>query len=253
MTTALYLLDTVLNSAALLLALRFSGKRIQLFKVLFGAFFGACFAGWMRALALSRMHTAMLWLPCAMVMMMISAGDRAGMGIIRGGLLLLCAYGLLGGVIQALWGASGSLPAAWCLGCAAVLWMAQSVKRGQKKACDTQRVTVAIEYRGRTAEFDAVLDSGNTLRDYLTHLPVIVLPMADGREKLEPEGMGLRPIFAETAGGKTVMHCFTPHEVVIQTGGKVRRLQAAAALSPLMKKGLPALVPTILFEDDQNG
>jgi len=202
-------------------------------------------------LALDRVCAAALWLPCAAVMMLICTGSRKG--AMRGGLLLLCAYGLLGGMIQALWGASGSLPAAWCAGGAAALGMGVFVMRSGNKVCGTAAVKITVAYRGRKAEFDALLDSGNTLRDYLWRLPVIVLPMADVTEKLGLEDTAFRPIFAETAGGKTMMHCFTPQEIIVDFAGKKRRLKAAAALSPMMKAGLPALVPMTMLEDDQNG
>jgi len=95
------------------------------------------------------------------------------------------------------------------------------------------------------AEFDAIIDSGNTLRDYLTHRSVIVLP--DGaREALGLCGVALRPIFADTAGGRQMMDCFMPEETLLIIGGKTICVRAAAAFSPGLREDAPALVPSAL-------
>ena len=50
-----------------------------------------------------------------------------------------------------------------------------------------------------------MVDSGNCLRDYLTHRPVIVMPQARGYRLFGLENTPLRPIFADTAGGRQMM------------------------------------------------
>ena len=42
------------------------------------------------------------------------------------------------------------------------------------------RLRIRCAFRGREITLHAIADSGNTLRDYLTHKPVVVLPQAAG-------------------------------------------------------------------------
>ena len=109
-----------------------------------------------------------------------------------------------------------------------------------------------MTYCGQRAEFDAMIDSGNTLRDYLTHLPVIVLPQSAAKGKLRLGDRPLRPIFAQTAAGKQRMDVFAPQEIVIECQGICRRALAMAALSPQMSADVPALVPAALLDEQGN-
>ncbi len=86
-----------------------------------------------------------------------------------------------------------------------------------------------------------MLDSGNTLRDYLTHLPVIVLPEEAGRRRMGLSGAALRPIFADTAGGRQMMGVLTPQAiwphlpviVLPEEAGRRRMGLSGAALRPI--------------------
>lgn len=63
-----------------------------------------------------------------------------------------------------------------------------------------------------------MVDSGNCLRDYLTHRPVIVIPQARGNRLFGLEDTPLRPIFADTAGGRQMMFCLTPERTILCDG-----------------------------------
>lgn len=241
-----FLLDTLADLLMLVLALRFAGRRIHPPRALLGALLGAGIAAAMRGFALTRMQTAGLWLPTAALMMAVAGGRSFCQRPVRGTLLLLAAAGLLGGVVQALYGATGSLGAAYTLGTGAVCAMAASTLRTRRSAKDVRSVRVSCRFRGRQIAFDAMVDSGNCLRDYLTHRPVIVLPEAWGRKRLCPEGEGLRPIFASTAGGRQMMWCFLPEETVVRVSGKRVAVEAAAALAPGLAD--TALFPAALLE-----
>ncbi|MBR5559947.1 MAG: sigma-E processing peptidase SpoIIGA, partial [Clostridia bacterium] len=165
--------------------------------------------------------------------------------------LLLCAAGLLGGVVLSLYGATQSFALAYGTGGVCTVCIAAAALRARRNVISQTLLRVQCRYRGNLAAFDAMADSGNTLRDYLTHRPVIVMPEAQGRDVFALEGAALRPIFAETAGGRQMMYCFTPEEVCLIAGKQARRADAVVALSPAMKRDAPALVPAVLLWNEE--
>ena len=167
------------------------------------------------------------------------------------GALLLSAAGLLGGVVLALDGATGSLMTAYALGGVCTLWIAVSSLKARRASQAVRRVRLVCLYRGKTASFDAMVDSGNTLRDYLTRLPVIVMPEAAGRRRFHLGDAPLRPIFADTAGGRQMMGVLAPQDISVEADGRRRTVRAVVALSPGMREGAPALVPASLMAPDQ--
>ena len=235
-----------MNALMLLIALRIAGFRPKPLRMLAGAVLGAGAAALVRAMGWTHGAQACLWLPIAAGMMRIAGGRHMMERPLLGAGLLLCAGGLLGGVVQALYGAMGSLRAAYMLGALCAVWIAAGAVRTLKTERAKQRVQIILSYRGKSACFDAMIDSGNTLHDYLTHAPVIVLPGAMGRRALGLESAALRPIFANTAGGRQMMDCFLPEKTEIMIEGKRLCVQAAAAFA----QGLTgmALVPPALIE-----
>lgn len=228
-----------MDALTLALALRLDGMRIRPVRVALGALAGTLAARLIRALAFSRARQAVFWLPVA-GLMALAAGWR-GRALPAGALLVMSAAGLLGGVTLALTGATGSRPAAYAL---AALCAGVTAARGIREA---GRLRVVIRYRGRQAVFPALHDSGNSLRDYLTRLPVIVLPEAAARERLGLHGVALRPIFAQTAGGRLMMWCFLPDEAFVLRGRRRKGVRAAVALSPGLPSASPALLPGALL------
>lgn len=236
-----------MNVVMLLTAIRLSGGQVRGWRVLAAGLLGALAAQGTRMVALSRGMTAALWLPVAAGMMAVACGRPALRRPLRYGGLLLCAAGLLGGVVLALSGALGDSQAAYALGGGCVLAAALRIRRVKRGGLPT-RVRCICRYRGQTAAFEAMLDSGNTLRDYLTHLPVIVLPEGMGRRRMGLAGAALRPIFAETAGGRQMMGVLTPQAIWLETAGRRQAVRAVVALSPGLHDGAPALVPAALLE-----
>lgn len=233
-----------MNALMLALAVRLLGGRIRLLRVMAGAFAGAALA-WAAAGA-SREITLLLWLPAAMMMMRIALGRETGKSLMIHALVLLCAAGLLGGMVLCFWGETGSLTLAYAFGAVA----AAGIGAAQLKLSRRQRTCtrMACVHNGRRAEFEAMIDSGNTLRDYLTHLPVIVIAESAGRNALGLGDALLRPIFAQTAGGRQQMAVFAPQEVILNLDDGEKRVQAVVALSPGMSAGMPALVPAELVD-----
>jgi len=244
---ALIALDTLVNALCVCMALRLMGRRIRPGRALASALLGAGIAAWLRSGAVG-LHRTLLWLPAAYLM-----AGAAGCGWrVRGALVLLGAYGLVGGTVGALAGAAGSLAAGWLAGAAALGPMALAILRARRASQDVHRARVTICVKGRSASFDAIIDSGNSLRDYLTHRPVIVLP-GSAADALGLRGAPLRPIFADTAGGRQMMDCFTPERVTLQCAGGRRRVAACAAISGALADGAPALVPQALLDREWNG
>jgi len=243
-------MDTALDAVMLLMAARFEGRWIRPARLMAGALVGAAAAGMADAFALTQGQKALLWLPTAFGMALAVQGKRALMHPLKSVALLLCAAGLLGGTIAALAGAAGSLMKAYALGGVCIAGMTLCLTRTTRSACDLQSVRLLCRYRGRKAQFEAMVDSGNTLRDYLTHRPVIVVPEALGRRLFGLTDEPLRPIFADTAGGRQMMALLVPQETIVCLDGEHRRVDAAVALCAALGEGAPALVPASLLQNE---
>ena len=179
----------------LLVGLRLAGVRIDLRRTVLGAAFGAGAAFLVRRLGLSR--APLLWVLIAIGMMVIAAGRRAWRKPVYHALCLLSAGGVLGGVVTALFGATGSLTAAYLLSCACALWVAALLR--MRKCAARKHDDVYVECMGLKVR--AMIDSGNTLKDYLTHRPVIVLPERSKMAQCIADSLPLRPIFADGCFG----------------------------------------------------
>lgn len=233
--------DTLANALCLCMALRMMDRRVRPARVAAASALGAGLACAARGTGLQG---ALLWLPVALLMARAACGRER---MLRGALLLLAGEGLLGGTVLALRGATGSLAAAWGIGAAATAVMALSTCRARRAAQDVTRARFLCTVRGRSASFEAIIDSGNGLRDYLTHRPVVVLPEA-ARDRLRLGGDApLRPILADTAGGRQMMGCLTPEHAEILVQGTRRPARCVVAFSPGLAPDAPALVPMALL------
>lgn len=234
-----------MNALMILVALRLGGRKVRPLRVGFGAVFGAGMA-WAARVS-STVRAAALWLPAAACMMCIAGGRRRIWLLVQDAALLLCAGGLLGGLVLCIYGATGSLEAAYAVCAALSLWMAASRLRGSALPGGGCRVECHVQER--TMRFEAIIDTGNTLRDYLTKRPVIVLPEASAEARSLAEGVSSRLIFADTAGGRQMMRLFLPDKVVLIVGGTKRNVCAAVALAPALDARSPALVPSGMTDD----
>jgi len=240
---ALMALDFAADLLAALMAQRLTGGRIRKRRAAVCAILGAAGAYILRSLPVSRAGRLMAALPLAYLLGGIACGGYS----IRHAALLLASFGLLGGTMTALHGAAGSLPLAWGLGAAAAGAMAASMRRAGRAAMDVRHARVTICVGGRKASFEAIVDSGNTLRDYLTHRPVIVLPQ-EARRMLGLEKAPLRLLFADTAGGRQMMALFVPGETIVLLGGQRLKVDAAVALCSGLSEHVPALAPASLMD-----
>ena len=245
----IFLLDVLLDGVMTALALRLGGLKAPVWKTGLAALFGAAAARLCAGLSVGT--RAALWLPIAMIMMRIAAGRAAKP--LRSAGLLLAAAGLLGGTVQALSGAAGSKAVGLLLGAATAPLLGAAAVRARRMRRSVTSVRVRMTCGGRTAEFAAMVDSGNCLRDYLTHRPVIVIPQARGNRLFGLENTPMRPIFADTAGGRQMMFCLTPETTILDNGQTKRTVEALLALSPGLGGNAPALLPASLLEDGQEG
>jgi len=239
-----------MNALMLALAFRLGGTRFSALRVMMGAVCGAAIA--QAAKGISHMQTLLLWMPTALVMIRTAGGKASPSRMLSGALLLMCSSGLVGGIILALWGATGSLFAAYVLGGLAAGCIGLCAGRAARHGKRAVHVRMRCTCPAGSAAFDAMIDSGNTLMDYLTHLPVIVLAEQTGRQALGLEASLLRPIFAQTAGGRQKMYVFAPEAVALDIDGEHLAVRAVIALSPGMSASVPALVPASLLDGLRN-
>lgn len=244
---AVILLDVLADSLCIAMMLRVMGSPIRAMRVLTAAVLGAFSAQGVRLLGFSGGWLALCWLPIAYAMAF--AADRHVRW--RAAIVLLGCQGLLGGTVYALCGALGSLGGAWCVGMGFALILSANLVRARRAAQDVHIVCIRISHGGYEAELEALVDSGNCLRDYLTGRPVIVLPEA-ARALFNLEAAPLRPIFADTAGGRQMMACFTPQAVTVIEDGRAMEVSACAAFSPGLSATAPALLPLSLMTDQNN-
>ena len=242
----IFLMDVLLDGAMLLLALRFAALPVRWKGVVIASLLGAGTA--FAAKGLPDAVRMLLWMPTALGMVAIAGGRRAAQRPFRSAMLLLCAAGLLGGTILALGGALGSKTAGLLLGTFAVFALAAAANHAHRAGQAASFLRVTLRYGGREICLDALVDSGNCLRDYLTQKPMIVAPEEGVRRRLGLEEKALRPIFADTAGGRQMMWCLTPDEIRITEGEKERMVCAMLALSPGLRGNAPALFPASLLQ-----
>ncbi len=227
------LLDVFHNTLALMMAVSVLGGRIRAVRILFAAFSGAAAAFAASIVHLSRMSCMLLWMPVSMMMMRLAAGREKGFfrNFRRAAVLLACE-GFLGGVVLALYGAISSLSAAHLLSAVLGAAVFVGVSR-EREMAPVQRVRIICRFSGRRISFDAMIDSGNTLRDYLTKRPVIVAG-TDLLGMVRRTGIKPRLIAADTAGGRQLMQIVAPDETVIETGRGRFRVDATLAFSPAL-------------------
>lgn len=245
MNAAGLLVELLADAMGIALALRLAGRHVRPVRIVAGAAAGTLAAVLTRGL--SHGQAALLWLPTAAAMMALGGGREMLMRPLRSAMLLFGAMGLLGGTLQALLGATGSLPAAYALAACAVPVMAACLRRARRTGGRSGTLLLRFSYLDKRFSLRGIADSGNTLRDYLTHRPIVVFSMEDGR-RMGLSGRG-RLLSADTAGGRQMMLCFTPQTLELSIGGTWRRVSAAVALSPGLRRGSPALIPQALIDE----
>ncbi|MBQ9482750.1 MAG: sigma-E processing peptidase SpoIIGA [Ruminiclostridium sp.] len=100
------------------------------------------------------------------------------------------------------------------------------------------RVPLTIENLGSSAEINALADSGNFLRDFLTGRPVIICRKDAVANVIPPylrgetrDVAGIRLIPMQTAAGSAVVAAFRPERITVRLHGADKPLDALIAVS----------------------
>lgn len=143
-----------------------------------------------------------------------------------------------------------NLPAVLALGAACLLPLLSVCLPGTSAAAPC--AGVEITFMGRRVSLNAMVDTGNLLRDPVTCLPVIVCsrqalhrfgPMDDAG--LMP---GMRLISVKTAAGSALMTLLRPDEVRLRLKSGWKPARALIGLAPEGYSGCQALVPACLTQ-----
>lgn len=116
-------------------------------------------------------------------------------------------------------------------------------------------ITLEIQHKAKHLRLTALVDSGNLLRDPVTHLPVIVISR-QAASRLCPGGTffpGMRLISVRTVGGSSLMPVFRPQSVRLLQAHGWQAAEAVIGLSPDGYSGFQALVPASVTTSPQGG
>lgn len=267
----LFLLNFAVDYIILYLTATFSALPYRRMRLLLGAAVGALYsvaAYFAEVYGVPIVSSLTIKLAAGAVMLLCAFGYASGAAFIRRGVIMLITSFLLGGLAYAaglfLGGSvsGGAIQAplavrAVLIAAALALELCGAFSRGGGRELTSGRAEVSLTYNGRKAEFSALLDSGNLLRDPLDGSPVIVCttdavaPLFDRdelrmmRESSAVElvaalglGGGWRLIPCATAAGSAMLAAFRPTEAAVDG----ERVRVMVAMSPKSLGALPALV-----------
>lgn len=250
------LLNGSMNAALLCIVLRWSGRRIVVWRVACAAAIGALYA---MAAYLPGLAALRAW-PCTVIvcaaMLCVSAHWHKATQLLRTLALMLCATFLMGGSVYAISQALGGVALHWQLGGVAAVSLAVILGRSAHRA-RLQRAKVRIRLGAACAELEGLVDSGNLLRDPINGLPVLVAPYMALRillphtcdpARLETLPPGFRLVRVASAGGERTLMCFRPGELCLSEGKEWRTVHAMVAITPQpLPEGAMALIPIALM------
>lgn len=267
----LFLLNFAVDYIILYLTATFSALPYRRLRLLVGAAVGALYsvaAYFTEVYGVPIVSSLPIKLAAGAIMLLCAFGYASGAAFIRRGVIMLITSFLLGGLAYAaglfLGGSvsGGAIQAplavrAVLIAAALALGLCGAFSRGGGRELASGRAEVSLTYNGRKAEFSALLDSGNLLRDPLDGSPVIVCttdavaPLFDRdelrmmRESSAVElvaalglGGGWRLIPCATAAGSAMLAAFRPTEAAVDG----ERVRVMVAMSSKSLGALPALV-----------
>lgn len=232
---------------SLLLAARLRRARFHGLRALIGSALGAAYA--LLAWTGNGLLRGFPFLLAAMLCVTLLAFGRTGLVLfpwVFASSLLLC------GLADVLAHSGVSPVAVLSLSGFAVLGFC--LLRGRQGEMEHGDCVVRVMYGGKRAALPALRDSGNSLSDGVTGLPVIVAPekrvaglLPEGVRAADlatlPPGWRLLPI--RTAAGEGTLMCFRPDAAELVRDGKARKIETTIAVSDFAENS--ALVPEELF------
>lgn len=170
--------------------------------------------------------------------------------VLRCGVTTLCASLLLGGAMTA-FTEQGMRP--WAAVGISLLLEGMLYLLIRLLPCVLREVRqVELRVGERSIMLPAMVDSGNLMRDPLTSLPVLVIPMqaaralypeADGLDKLYALPRGFRLLHVRTAAGAGLLPMFRPDRCWLYLDGRRQEAKLLAAVAGREYRGAQALVP----------
>ncbi len=246
-----------LAAAASLLSLRKKPLRIGIASAL-GALYAVTFT-----VADIGGHLALISAAAvAVAMCMISFGYSTLGSLISSATLMTGCGALMGGIMTALLSQGVSVPAGSIIISAAVMSFFVIRAARMKKGCVA--VEVSVTYKNKRADFSALCDSGNLMRDPFGATPVILVSEDVLRPLLSektvkslmsfdgdfPDGMLIRPVPGYSTGEKRITAAFRADKVTVKNGRKELDADCFIAISPHPKGyfgGHDATVPTAII------
>lgn len=189
----------------------------------------------------------LLGLPLCVWLSYRSQGRAA---VLRCMVTTLCASLLLGGAMTALL-ERGMHP--WAAAGAALLLEGLLYLLIRLLPCVLREVRqVELRVGERSIMLPAMVDSGNLMRDPITSLPVLVIPLkaayalypeADSLDKLHALPKGFRLLHVRTAAGAGLLPMFRPDRCWLYLDGRRQEAHLLAAVAGREYRGAQALVP----------
>ena len=238
----------------LLLAARLGKSRFNAGKALISAGFGAVYAVPAWSAGMADLRSVPILLLVCLGMARIAFGRR-GLRLFP---LIAAAGWFLSGLSDFVLKSGGSP--------ASVIWIDSGAAVGilllTRRICilDGVHYGLRMAYRGQTAVFSALLDTGNLLIDSVSGLPVIILSQGLAKPFLPPGTdlndlstlpQGWRLVRAKTAAGSGTFMCFSPDQIVVRQGKHSWKAEALIAVSGFEERY--ALLPASLFSEPKEG
>lgn len=242
--------NLAMNAACLIAAARLCGLKTSPWRVLISALAGAACA--MAALAgWGTRAGGYAAVPLAALMVLLAFGAR---GAARGMVPLFFA-GVLGAGAADYLHRLGLRALPLLMVCAPMLPLAARLFLRRRDHA-FRRAELRLLFAKGGVTLDALVDTGNLLRDPVTALPVVVVSCAAIRRFLpetcdcdNPDTLprGFRLISVRTAAGMRLMMCFRPRALFLLDRGVWRQINAIVAVSGALKRPRALLPPSINF------
>ena len=189
----------------------------------------------------------LIGLPCAVALCFSRHGAGA---CVRCSFTTLCASLLTGGAMSALCGAGLSAPCAGACALGVSLAVCLLGSLLPSALCEVRQVELCV--KEQAILLPAMLDTGNLLRDPVTGLSVLVIPLGAARTlfpglhdpaQLSALPLGFRLLNVRTAAGSALLPMFRPDRCRIYLNGRVCEAELLAAVAGCEYRGQQALVP----------